>query len=294
MFSVLRKWFTIFPLVIFPIYFLIDAPFGRFAPANNNSIFTVDGIKSWILMELVSPLTFIYTFYHAPLTQSLIPNFTPHLASPTRSPASLLALFFLAHYLNRALISPLRTPSRSKSHIIVPLFAVAFNITNGFLVAAYLSSPAARAFLAGAYARPTFWIGMAMAVGGLAGNILHDEVLYNIRRSAKAKGKGKAGDSTNANVKEHYAIPHGYLYTYISFPNYFCEWIEWLGFALAAAPMWVPALSGSATGGLTPPWIFFASEILLMSPRAFQGHAWYKKKFPEYPKERKAVIPWIL
>jgi 3-oxo-5-alpha-steroid 4-dehydrogenase 1 len=29
-------------------------------------------------------------------------------------------------------------------------------------------------------------------------------------------------------------------------------------------------------------------------PRALDHHRWYKRRFPEYPKERKAVIPFIL
>ena len=37
-----RKWFTISSLVLSPILFLIDAPFGRFSPSEN-SIFLVDG-----------------------------------------------------------------------------------------------------------------------------------------------------------------------------------------------------------------------------------------------------------
>ena len=45
-------------MIIAPINYFIDAPFGRFA-LKNDSIFTVDSIKSWIIMELVSPFTFI-------------------------------------------------------------------------------------------------------------------------------------------------------------------------------------------------------------------------------------------
>ena len=30
-----------------------------------------------------------------------------------------------------------------------------------------------------------------------------------------------------------------------------------------------------------------------MRPRAFSNHRWYKEKFPDYPKERRALIPFI-
>lgn len=84
-----------------------------------------------------SPLIFAVTFYFSPLTSALIPNFTPHLVSPLppaskalglgasgAAPASLLGALFLAHYLNRALISPLRTPSRSKLYVTGRTMAV--------------------------------------------------------------------------------------------------------------------------------------------------------------------------
>lgn len=285
-------------------------------------------------MELPSPLVFAATFYLSPLTSALIPNFAPHLVSPLppaskalglgasgAAPASLLGALFLAHYLNRALISPLRTPSRSKSHVIVPLCAMAFNMCNGFLMGTYLSSPGARVFLAGAYGAPRFWAGVGLWAAGLAGNVLHDEVLFNIRResnAAKERGasgeKGANGNGEGKGKGEHYAIPHGYLYALVSYPNYLCEWVEWAGFALAAAPLcspytsYAPALGGFGWGlgrlgeglgveglwGLSPPWIFLLAEVLLMTPRALKGHAWYKGKFADYPRERRAVVPWVL
>ncbi|KAG0702874.1 3-oxo-5-alpha-steroid 4-dehydrogenase-domain-containing protein [Suillus ampliporus] len=271
------KWFFFIPAIICPVQIFIDAPFGRFAPSND-SVFVVDGIKSWIIMELVSPITFIAALYSAPLAIS---------PSPISTPQVILSSIFILHYLNRAIISPLRTPSRSKSHIIVPLNAIVFNLANGALMGTYLSSPAASAFLTGALSRPCFWAGMLLWACGFAGNILHDEVLLNIRRNAKAKGKR----NENQIGKEHYAIPHGYLYRYISYPNYFCEWAEWFGYALAAAPL--PALM-SLPETIQPPWLFLWSEVLLMIPRAYKGHRWYHKNFPEYPKERKAVVPFVL
>ncbi|PCH35587.1 hypothetical protein WOLCODRAFT_133901 [Wolfiporia cocos MD-104 SS10] len=286
-----RKWFAIIPPLICPTTFLIDAPFGRFAPSGD-SILLVDGIKSWIAMELVSPLTFIYIFTKAPLSGGVAPPLT------LSHPPTFLSALFLLHYLNRAIISPLRTPSRSKSHISVPLSAVLFNVMNGSLMATYFSSPGARAFLADAYTRPTFCGGVGLWAVGLAGNILHDEVLLSIRRKAKAKGKGRAladdgGSGKKKSQKEHYAIPHGYLYNFISYPNYFCEWCEWLGFALAAAQ--VPSFGSFAQllATLSPPYLFFFSEVFLMLPRAYRGHKWYHSRFPDYPSERKAVVPFL-
>ncbi|KAG6826634.1 hypothetical protein H0H92_015051, partial [Tricholoma furcatifolium] len=121
-YDVSRKYFVLSSLVISPITFVMDAPFGRFTPKDQSSVFLVDGIKSWIVMELVAPTSFLY---------SLLSSTThPRLFSPQ----TVIASLYLLHYLNRAILSPLRTPSRSRSHISVPLSGIFFNTINGFLL----------------------------------------------------------------------------------------------------------------------------------------------------------------
>ena len=320
--AVSRKSLILYSLLAGPItLFFINAPFGRFAPASG-SIFLLDGegkhnlcykkterilndallgIKAWITMELFSPSLFIFAYLTSPLSASASPIVLTH-------PSTLLATLFIIHYINRSLLSPLRTPSRSKSHLIVPLAGILFNFLNGFSMGAYLSSPSARAFLEDAYRRPTFYVGLGLWTLGFAGNIIHDEILLNIRRKANSKGKKHDGAKTQNNRStEHYAIPQGLLYEYISYPNYFCEWMEWAGFALAAAPPptlsdVIQAMSSLSFGSLltsafplaiTPPFIFFVAEVILMLPRAYHGHKWYLQNFPEYPKNRRIVLPFV-
>ena len=79
-------------------------------------------------------------------------------------------------------------------------------------------------------------------------------------------------DGKEKKAGEHYAVPHGLLYRYISYPNYFCEWLEWIGFALAAAPLPSFTSLGAVIATVSPPWLFFANEIWLMLPRAYTGH----------------------
>jgi 3-oxo-5-alpha-steroid 4-dehydrogenase 1 len=256
-------------------------------------------------MELVSPLFFTCALLRSPLSSS------PPSLSVNQI---LLVLLYLLHYANRALFSPLRTPSRSKSHISVPVVGVFFNTINGSLMGTYLSSPASHAFLSNT--TPLFYIGLGVWALGFVGNIIHDEILLDIRRKAKSKGKGQArNDDTKQRTPEHYAIPYGLLYRYVSYPNYLCEWFEWFGFALAAAPF--PSISASQLSfaafswssvssflsappslfapSLSPPYIFLLSEILLMLPRAYKGHLWYKERFGDrYPKERKVIVPFVL
>ncbi|TFY76518.1 hypothetical protein EWM64_g7494 [Hericium alpestre] len=308
---VTKRWFVFVPTVLFPVTLFYDAPFGRFSDLQ--SLFAIDGIKGWITMEIVAPISFLITaFFIHPFSPNPLP--LPSLSSPIPDPQTLLASLYLVHYLNRALISPLRTPSRSPSHPAVVFFALLFNIPNGFLLASYLSSTSTAAFLTNAYASPRFWVGFLLWGVGFAGNIMHDDILLDIRRRAR-KGKAKATEHTPPG--EHYAIPHGLLYKYVSFPNYLSEWVEWLGYALAASP--APALSLlppaqvllTALAGrnwsearallvpfadsVSPPWAFLMAEVLTMVPRAVRGHRWYKQRFGEaYPKGRWAVIPGLI
>ncbi|KAG5638858.1 hypothetical protein H0H81_009409 [Sphagnurus paluster] len=295
LYNAARKYFTLVPLAICPLTFFIDAPFGRFAPGSN-TLFLVDGIKAWIVMELVSPILFLWSFLTSPLSTGT------HTSPSLLSPQSLLAGLYLIHYANRALISPLRTPSRSKSHISVPLSAILFNTINGSLMGSYLNSSVAQTHLAGVFSRAGFWAAIAMWSFGLVGNIWHDEVLLTLRRHAQSKANAKPGTG------EHYAIPYGGLYAFVSYPNYLCEWFEWLGFALAAAPLPTISLASLISlpstlaapaslfaPSLTPPYIFLFSEVLLMLPRAVRGHKWYHQRFgASYPPDRRAIIPFLL
>lgn len=122
---------------------------------------------------------------------------------------------------------------------------------------AYLSSPAVRIYLKGqgGFGGVRFWVGMGLAVVGFVGNVAHDEILLNIRRNTKKDPKRPG---------EHYAIPHGLLFRYISFPNYFCEWVEWFGFVLASSPISTFSSGSALMESINPPWVFLLSEILLM------------------------------
>ncbi|KAG8936094.1 hypothetical protein FRC02_004719 [Tulasnella sp. 418] len=246
-----EKVLSLYRLVIclLPVLLLVDAPHGRFSPSEGklaSRIFTenltVDGTISWILMELPSPLALIYCYLNSPLRLGSVEE----LSSP---PAPLLVALFLLHYLNRAVISPLRTVSRSRAHIAIPIAAILFNLANGGLMGAWLGSGILKIE---SWYYPSFWIGICLFLGGWIGNIYHDEVLLSIRRRSES-GEGP-----------RYDIPHGGLYTYISYPNYFCEWLEWTGFAIACTA----ASAEPIKFDQSPPWLFVINEFAVMAPRA--------------------------
>jgi len=251
-------------------------------------------------METVSPIAFIATYLSAPFS----PTFSP---PPLRHPSTLLAGLFILHYINRAIVSPLRSPGRSRTHMIVPVCGIVFNLINPPLLAAYLSAPPAPTAIeakffnnignrfsvppsqfpfstsvqgppSDAWSHASYSIGILIYFLGLISNILHDDILYNLRRN----------HSPSADGKPRYAIPKGGLYKWISYPNYLSEWIEWTGFAIAATAGQVNRWT------YTAPWVFVVSEVVLMLLRAWKGHLWYHQRFRgEYPKERKAVIPFL-
>jgi 3-oxo-5-alpha-steroid 4-dehydrogenase 1 len=312
-----KQWLLYGFALIGPVAFVYNAPFGRFSTPH--SVLSIDGIKSWIVMELISPLSFLVTAYLHPFSPT--PLAAPSFSSPAFgiTPPLILTTLYLIHYLNRGLISPLRSPSRSKSHLIVVVSGIAFNVPNGFLLGAYLTSTSTATYLTQQYglSSPRFWAGIAVWAVGFVGNVYHDEILLNIRRKAIAKGKAKELENGQPARQPHYAIPHGGLFSFISFPNYFCEWVEWFGFALAAGPIpdvallpGAGALLVAARGAqftemgrllapfvdsVSPPWVFLIVEITTMVPRAVRGHRWYHQRFKEsYPRERRAVIPWLL
>lgn len=77
-----------------------------------------------------------------------------------------------------------------------------------------------------------------------------------------------------------YKIPHGGMFELVSAGNYASEILEWTGYALA-------------TGWALPARAFALFVFANLSPRGWQHHLWYKSKFDSYPKNRKAVIPFI-
>jgi protein-S-isoprenylcysteine O-methyltransferase Ste14 len=182
---------------------------------------------------------------------------------------TLTALVFLllweSHYVHRAFIFPFRRRGgQARMPALVAFFAFCFNLFNAYLNGRWLFHFGPTALGETAWLLdPRFVIGTLMFVAGYAMNQHADRVLFSLRKP------GETG----------YKIPYGGMYRLVSCPNYLGEIIEWSGFALAS---WSPA-------GLC----FALWTIANLLPRARTNHLWYKEKFPEYPPERRAVIPWI-
>ena len=172
----------------------------------------------------------------------------------------ILGSLWMFHYVHRTFVFPLRVRTVGK-HMPVVIVAIAFlfNVLNAYVIARWLSH-------LGEYPTdwlrdPRFAIGTAVFAVGFAINSKADHILINLRRPGETA----------------YRVPNGWLFDYVASPNYLGEIVEWAGFAVA---MW--SLPGLA-------FLLFTSANVI--PRALSNLRWYRETFPDYPPDRKALIP---
>lgn len=241
-------WMEIlFAAITFVLLLFVTAPYGRhdrpgWGPKIPNS-------AGWLVMELPAVLLFLGIHVQGRHRLETVPL--------------VFAALWLFHYVHRTFVFPfrLRTGGKRMPLVIVALGFV-FNSLNAYVIARWTSH-------FGIYDTtwlrdPRFVVGVAMFAGGFAINYKADSMLLNLR------AKHDTG----------YRVPRGWLYEYVTCPNYLGEMIEWVGFALAT---W--SFPGFAFA------LFTAANV---GPRALANRRWYRERFPEYPKDRKALIPFVI
>lgn len=240
-------------------------------------------LAGWVVVALV--IFAVLLRFPAPYGRFVRPGWGPSLSSRVswllmEAPAVLVvtALFALSsekdattvafcviwngHYVYRAFIYPWQLRSRRRVPVVVTASGAAFNVVNGFLQGWYLFHLAH--YPASWLLEPRFWTGLAVFLAGLTVNVYSDALLRRLRRDG--------GDE--------YLIPYGGFFRWVSSPNYFGEVVEWTGWAV---------LTWSPPGAVFALWT--AANLV---PRALVAHDWYRSRFPEYPEERRAILPWIL
>lgn len=166
-----------------------------------------------------------------------------------------LGLLWLLHYVQRTFVfSLLQRSSGRRQALLTVVLADVFNALNATGNAAALRD---RPFDA------TFAAGLVLFVAGLGLNVHSDQLLRRLRKP------GETG----------YKVPVGGGFGWVSAPNYLGEIVEWIGFALAA---WTLAA-----------WAFAAFTFANLAPRAVANHRWYRERFADYPRERRALIPFL-
>ena len=177
------------------------------------------------------------------------------------------ALFFVMwefHYVYRTFLFPRKFRGQPKPMpLVIAGSGFFFNLVNGYLNGRWLFH-FSEGYPATWWSDPRFFIGFALFFAGFAIHYTSDDILLNLREP------GETG----------YKIPRGGMFRLVTCPNYFGESLQWLGFAIAT---WSPAA-----------WLFVVWTLANLLPRALSHHQWYRKTFPDYPKERRAIFPFIL
>lgn len=177
-----------------------------------------------------------------------------------------ITLFALwqAHYLHRGILYPLRRNDKDKRFpVLNVVMGFFFNLINGY-VNGYAVSHAEHLMSNSWFASPWFVLGLIVALGGWLINFQADTILINLRSD------GSTG----------YKIPYGGFFRYVSSANYFGEILLWCGWAMMSFTM-----AGA---------VFVLFSLSNLYPRAIASHRWYLEKFPDYPRERKAIFPFLV
>ena len=177
----------------------------------------------------------------------------------------ILFLLFQAHYFQRSFIFPLLMRGESKMPLGIVLMGMTFNTLNALMQGGWIFYLAPEGYYTDWFSKPQFWIGAAIFVAGMIINLHSDYIIRNLR---------KPGD------KRHY-IPKGGMFRYVSSANYFGEFTEWVGFAIA---------SWSWAGAVFALWTFAN-----LAPRSASLYKRYEQEFGEEftSLKRKRIIPFI-
>eukprot|EP01101_Sappina_pedata_P013026 TRINITY_DN9337_c0_g1_i1.p1 TRINITY_DN9337_c0_g1~~TRINITY_DN9337_c0_g1_i1.p1 ORF type:complete len:314 (+),score=129.48 TRINITY_DN9337_c0_g1_i1:25-942(+) len=225
--------------------------------ANNSIVYFKDlgpqiSWKGVFLIEYFGPLLVYFLLY-------LQPSF---LYGPSNGHTLTQHIAFLcwsAHYIKRELETLF---VHRFSHGTMPLSNLFKNCSyywgNAIIVAYFVNHPL--------FTEPPavlLYIGLALFIVNELGNLYTHIILMNLRPAGSRERR----------------IPRGFLFEYVSCPNYFCEIVAWIGFSLMTQSL--------------ASYIFTAMGAFQMVIWAQKKHSQYRKEFPDYPKNRKILVPFV-
>ena len=237
-------------VVVFVSLYFVDAGYGKFynkkwGPAVNNKL-------GWVLME--SPV--------------FVAMLLLWLFSDRRGDLVRIAFLFLfeLHYIQRSFVFPFRMRGNSVMPLSIVVMGVVFNVLNALMQGGWIFYISPDDY----YGRdwltdPRFIAGFLVFIIGMYINIQSDDIIRNLR---------KDGDT------RHY-LPKQGMFRYVTSPNYFGEFVEWVGFAI---------LTWSWAGAVFALWTFAN-----LAPRADHIYKMYQSEFGKAldTKKVKRIIPFI-
>ena len=185
------------------------------------------------------------------------------LCSRNRSAGMILCLcLWEMHYLYRSYVYPLlQRGSRPSFPLVLAALAFVFNINNGTIIGYDLFLKGRAAFAGIVCFRCA--AGLVIFLSGFALHVASDARIRSLRRKGETE----------------YKIPRGGMFRLVSNPNYLGEIVQWIGFALLTASV--------------AAWAFAFFTFCNVFPRAIANHRWYREHFPDYPPERKIIVPLL-
>lgn len=244
---------------------------------STNSALNIPGRIAWFTMECPGFLTLLYIMNNLP---------SEHGITDLPWQNKVLAGLFVLHYAYRAVVFPFIQPSMAPIHPIVWSAAFYFQISNATCLGSWLAAygpTTQQEWRDEGFSVLRFAVGLVVFYVGLTSNYFCDEELREIRRKEQRRQEHLARQGHKPkSIEKHYSVPENGLFKYMLYPHYFMEWIEWLGYWIAAGWSCGPARA------------FLVNEVFAMLPRAVSGKKWYVEKFGEEKIKRKyAVIPGI-
>ena len=244
-----------FGVFVFLVSWFLPSPYGRFASARFG--LSLNPKLGWFLMELPSTVSFLVFF-----------ALGPRRAEPV--PLVLLAIW-LIHYGNRGFYFPfsMRVTRGEKGTFSAVVLVTGWAVTtmHGYFHATFFTRLGAQ-YDTSWLMDPRFLGGVALWATSLALNIRADATIRQLRTPEELASGVKV-----------YRVPQGGLFRFVTSPSYLTELGAWAGFMLF-------------TWSFASVFIFVVSAANLV-PRAWSTHAWYRARFPDYPKERRALIPFV-
>lgn len=230
--------------VVFLLLLFISAPYGRHVRGGWGP--QINARAGWLIMEAPASLLMLAVLIWLPFNSVIV----------------LLLLTWQLHYFHRAFLYPFTLRQPRPMPVLIMLMAFLFNSINAYLNGYHFVLRTEQ------YHGDWFWsplvlVGLVLFFSGFLINKQADAELRKLRDSST-----------------EYQIPQGWLYQWVSCPNYLGESLQWLG--------WCLMVQSSAA------WVFLLWTLANLVPRAISHHRWYREQFPDYPKDRKAMFPLVL
>ena len=237
-------------IIVFITLFFIDAGYGKFTSSKWG--YAVPNKLGWVLME--APVAILLLLFWAFSDRKMM--FTPFI----------FLLFLQIHYIHRAFIFPFLLRGKSKMPLGIMFMGFSFNIANAFMQGYWIFYYSPPEMYGNEWLQtPAFIIGTCLFFTGFIINMDSDKRIRNLRKNGDTK----------------YYLPQGGMYNYVTSANYFGEFIEWTGFAIATL---------SPTGLIFAIWTF-ANLV----PRANAIYKKYNQTFADemQGKNLKRIFPFI-